>query len=273
MIRIWTRIFLLLVTVTGTQTVSAQWYQVEMIVFEHVNPGFDGEDWYRDPGLVPLTSTVRPVYYVNLPPPPPPLAVEGVLPVQDSEPMIPYRILPASRHRLQGVYQTLRQSRDYRPKYHIAWLQPGQDGSRARALHLQQDDSGSLFELTMPPARVTDPMPTGFYEPVKLLLDGTVRIRSASLLYVDLDMVLFRSPASDSVVIPEQVTDPQLTGSMVPEKPAEYVRLTESRRVRLNDLQYFDHPRFGVILQVGRYETETAVDPASAEKPEAGPGT
>ncbi len=187
--------------------------------------------------------------------------------------MIPYRILPASRHRLQGVYQTLRQSRDYRPKYHIAWLQPGQDGSRARALHLQQDDSGSLFELTMPPARVTDPMPTGFYEPVKLLLDGTVRIRSASLLYVDLDMVLFRSPASDSVVIPEQVTDPQLTGSMVPEKPAEYVRLTESRRVRLNDLQYFDHPRFGVILQVGRYETETAVDPASAEKPEAGPGT
>jgi hypothetical protein len=270
MIRFWIRMCLILATLPVAQSVSAQWYQVELIVFEHVNPGFDGEDWFRDPGLAPLNSTVRPVYYVNQPPAPVP--VEADAPVQ-TETLIPYRILPTSRHRLQGVYQALRQSRDYRPAYHIAWLQPGQDGNRSRALHLQQEDSGSLYELTLPPALVTDPMPTEFYEPVKLLIDGTVRIRSAALLYVDLDMVLFRSPASDSLPAPVIPTDEQLTLPALPEKPAEYVRLTESRRIRLNDLQYFDHPRFGVILQVGRYEPETATGTVPAATPEAVPGT
>ena len=36
----------------------------------------------------------------------------------------------------------------------------------------------------------------------------------------------------------------------------ESVRLTESRRIKLNELHFFDHPLFGVILQVSRYETE-----------------
>jgi hypothetical protein len=35
---------------------------------------------------------------------------------------------------------------------------------------------------------------------------------------------------------------------------ADYVRLTESRRVRLKELHYFDHPLFGVIVQVTRLE-------------------
>ncbi len=268
MTRIGFRILLWLATLSAAPAVSAQWYQVELIVFEHVNPGFDGEDWFRDPGLVPLNATIRPVYTVALSPAP--QITADATPVPE-EILIPYRILPPGRHRLQGVYQTLRQSRDYRPRYHIAWQQPGYDGNRARALHLQQDDSGSLFELTLPPPLVTDPMPTEFYEPVKLLIDGTVRIRGGALLYVDLDMVLFRSPASDS--IPVSLPAQTLSSTVAVEKPAEYVRLTESRRLKLNDLQYFDHPRFGVILQVSRYEPEIAVDTGPVVNPEPAPGT
>jgi len=234
------------------QTATAQWYQVELIVFEHVNSGFDGEDWYNDPGMVPIIGTVKPVY-PQIALPVQSELVAGQPPVE--KPLIPYAILPEDSYKLQAVYQTLRQSREYRPLYHIAWQQPGYDGNRARPLHLQQEDSGSLYELTIPATLVTDPMPAEFYEPVKLMLDGTVRIRSSNFLHVDLDMVLFRSPVNSAVPI-NLPADTAIPGTLA-EKPAQYVRLTESRRIRLNDLQYFDHPRFGVVMQVSRYDVET----------------
>ena len=31
--------------------------------------------------------------------------------------------------------------------------------------------------------------------------------------------------------------------------------MRESRKIKLNELNYFDHPLFGVILQVSRMET------------------
>lgn len=249
MMRLSIKLVLLMVLLASAEMASAQWYQVEVIVFEQVNPGLDDEDWYKDPGLIPLIGTVKPVYPVT----PAPVQQAEQPPGQQSlvKPRIPYAILPEEKYKLQTVYQSLRQSSEYRPLYHIAWQQPGYDGNRARALHLQEYDSGSLFELTMPATLVTDPLPAEFYEPVKLLLDGTVRIRSSSLLYVDLDMVLFR-PVFNSVTslnLPILADPP---GTLV-EKPPQYVRLTESRRIRLNDLQYFDHPRFGVIMQVSRY--------------------
>lgn len=249
---------LFLLMLAAMQTASAQWYQVELIVFEHINTGFDGEDWYNDPGMVPIIGTVKPVYPLTTTPittqPVSQPELDAGLPPVD-KPLIPYAILPEASYKLQAVYQSLRQSREYRPLYHIAWQQPGYDGNRARPLHLQQEDSGSLYELTIPARLVTDPMPAEFYEPVKLMLDGTVRIRSSTFLHVDVDMVLFRSPANTAATI-NQPADTTIPGTMA-EKPAQYVRLTESRRIRLNDLQYFDHPQFGIVMQVSRYDEET----------------
>ena len=39
------------------------------------------------------------------------------------------------------------------------------------------------------------------------------------------------------------------------EARADYARLTESRRVRLNEIHYFDHPLFGLIVQVSLLKT------------------
>lgn len=237
--------------------VQAEWYQVEVIVFEHINPVFDNEDWFKDPGLVPLNDTVRPVDPSQLIPNIP----ESYKPeLATPPPLVAYEVMPASSHKLQGVYQSLRQSHQYRPLYHIAWQQPAVDGNRSRALHLQQEDSVSLFELTIPPMLVTDPMPAEFYEPVKLLLDGTVRIRSSSFLHVDVDMVLFHPPVSNitPINLPAQApTEPVA-------RPVEYVRITEkNRRIKLGELHYFDHPRLGVILQVNRLELPVPVTSAA----------
>ena len=35
-------------------------------------------------------------------------------------------------------------------------------------------------------------------------------------------------------------------------------RMVEKRRLKLNELHYFDHPRFGVLLRVSRLEAEAA---------------
>jgi len=241
-------LLLMVLALLISSSAQAEWYQVEVIVFEHVNPGFDNEDWFKEPGLVQLNDTVRPVDPSQLVPNIP----ESYTPeLATPPPLVAYEIMPVSSYKLQGVYQSLRQSRQYRPLFHIAWQQPAVDGNRSRALHLQQEDSGSLIELTIPPFLVTDPMPAEFYEPVKLLLDGTVRIRSSSFLHVDVDMVLFRPPVNN--ITPMNL--PSQPPAESEARPVEYVRLTENnRRIKLGELHYFDHPRLGVILQVNRLE-------------------
>jgi hypothetical protein len=37
--------------------------------------------------------------------------------------------------------------------------------------------------------------------------------------------------------------------------------LAQSRRVRLNELNYFDNPMFGILLRVSRYELPKEAEP------------
>ena len=37
---------------------------------------------------------------------------------------------------------------------------------------------------------------------------------------------------------------------------AQYSRLRESRRMKLNELHYFDHPLFGLFMRVSRFGGE-----------------
>lgn len=270
------------------------WYQVEMLVFEHLAPRYDGEYWFKNPGLAPLADSVVLRERAPVTPaaakeetagpdqrPTPAVDEPGPAPAEpDPPPLVPYSFLPENSHRLGNIYRMMRQSRDYRPHYHVSWLQPAVDGAASRSVHVQARRAGNVFELTMPPLLVTDPMPPDFYEPIELIFDGTVRIRSSMYLHVDVDVVLFQPPPflvrpepiiddpelilkdPDRVISDRLLNGPELTaavGDSVPlgvENPVDYVRLTETRRLRLNELHYFDHPMFGMILQVSRYERE-----------------
>ena len=37
-------------------------------------------------------------------------------------------------------------------------------------------------------------------------------------------------------------------------------RLKENRRLKLNEKHFFDHPKFGLLMQVSRLETETELE-------------
>ena len=244
------KIVLVLMMLFCADFAYAVWYQVEVIVFENIYPESDGEFWYKTPDLVPLKNTVELTSYYDESEN---LAEQPGDEITDKDVLIPYGILPSSNHRLEGIFRVLRLSREYRPLYHVSWQQPGLEGNSAKLVHLQSENGASLFELTMPPLLATNPMPQNFYEPIKLIADGTVRIRSSLYLHVDLDMVLFRAPP---VHDPEQLLNQEeienITNSSS-DNFVEYVRLTESRRIKLNEMHYFDHPLFGVIIQVSRY--------------------
>ena len=50
MIRYISATFISLLCLTG-QPAVASWYQVEVIVFEHLRPDLGGEVWFENPGL------------------------------------------------------------------------------------------------------------------------------------------------------------------------------------------------------------------------------
>ena len=67
-------------------------------------------------------------------------------------------------------------------------------------------------------------MSKAFTSPTIAILQGIVGLRVSQLLYVDLDFVF---------------------GSV-----NGLVRMKESRKIKLNELNYFDHPSFGALLMV-----------------------
>jgi hypothetical protein len=242
---------ILFILMFRTSMVFAVWYQVEVIVFENLYPNTDKEKWYNTPDLVPLNNTVNLIPYnqqQNI--------LEDInedLP-NNRNSQLPYGILSEDNNRLESIYQILRLSREYRPLYHASWQQPGLDENQAKPIHIQSKDFKNLFELTMPSLMVSDAMPIELYEPIKLIVDGTLQIRSSLYLHVDLDFVLFRKPAVDDAVAGEQLETNLITNRI--NNPAEYVRLSESRRIKLNELHYYDHPLFGVIVQVSRFQPD-----------------
>lgn len=87
--------------------------------------------------------------------------------------------------------------------------------------------------------------------PVVEQVMGSVRLRVTRFLHVDMDMAYFPGAAPD-------VADAGAVGG--------HVRLQESRKIKLNEVHYFDHPLFGVLLQVSRAGGAADADSAAPQE-------
>lgn len=144
------------------------------------------------------------------------------------------RMLEGPRN-LQAIADTLRRSDRYRLLLHWHWQQPGWPVTQARSV-LVQIPTGVALPVTDLPAGLSKftidnvgdgQLPVASASQVATpLLDGTVNLIAGEILQVDVDL-LYR----DSML-------------GVP------VRLQESRRLRSGELNYLDHPRFGVLVRV-----------------------
>ena len=182
-----------------------------------LNPRSDGEMWY-EPRELPVKEDAVQLL---------PADAAGDGPVA-------FRKLRSSSFKLGGIYKELSFSKDYRPLMHISWMQPGRSGARASAVRIMD-----VLERDAGDAGVRN-----------LKVDGTIRVRVSRFLHMDVDLLYFL----ESPVPVYRTTDSGTAEAGMPR--ASYTRLRESRRMKLNELHYFDHPLFGMISRVSRIKVE-----------------
>lgn len=81
-------------------------------------------------------------------------------------------------------------------------------------------------------------------------LDGTVRFYKNRFLHLDINLMLSEE------FVPVSGNDTS-TSSDAQENTQNYFIIKEQRRIRSKNLNYFDHPRFGVLIQVNRIKIST----------------
>lgn len=218
---------------------AADWFEVEAVLFEYTEPDAGGEWWYENPGLPSRRQSIGLIMDTASP-------VNGDTPeATEAADLKPYLALPEQDYRLGGVRRVLELSAEYRPLLHVAWQQPGLGVRDVRSIHLDNTRYGKkTAEPDEAPADAEAEQPG--YTPPDKVFDGIIRLRKSRFLHLDVDFAYF----------PDVLEQPGLeagdgTAGRV-RLPANYVRLTESRRVKPDELHYFDHPLFGLIVQVSK---------------------
>lgn len=184
-------------------------YLVELLVFENTIPDSGSELWTRG---YPLPDLANSIDFSQ-----PALTVAPVAPVPGSETDTKTpRLAPPGARKLSPAAARLSASSTFRVLYSEAWVQEITPKSSARAVRVH-------------PAP-TDPL--ALQAPNRL--DGTARLYRSRHLQLDLNLV-YQSEA-DRNPSPGAV-------------PVGYrYRLSEHRRIKPDEVHYFDHPRFGVLF-------------------------
>lgn len=132
-----------------------------------------------------------------------------------------------SFHPVEGLARqvaSLERSSAYRLLQSLAWEQSLAPRRNAPVIPLGLRQTGSAAGTPSALAR----------------LSGSVRVYGDTYLFIDLDVVYRAGEGSD--------TSGTTFGSRY--APSVRYRIDERRRVKLNEIHYFDHPRFGALVQV-----------------------
>ena len=213
---------------------AADWYRVEVVLFAYTEPDADDEWWYEAPGLPSRAQTISLI--TKTADPLPADTPDSTEPVR----LVPYLALPRQDYRLAGVRRVLASSKEHRQLLHAAWQQPGLGAEDVRAVRLENtrlDSKTARRQQSEPEQEQAQDQPE--YAPPKKVYDGIIRLRTSRFLHLDVDIAYF----------PDVLEQPSHSQGR---PAADYVRLTETRRIKLKELHYFDHPLFGVIVQVER---------------------
>lgn len=134
--------------------------------------------------------------------------------------------LATTQYRLGPQQVSLRRSAQYRPVAHLAWRQTVQDRQSARPLRLpvSRSDTGTAY------------------------VDGNVTVAVERYLHLSLDLVLHTGVAG--LQAERELGETELLF----DQPEPVFKLVEQRRMRSQEIHYFDHPRFGVLALITPYE-------------------
>jgi hypothetical protein len=190
---------------------AAQLYKVELIVFSHVTAaGLNSETW-PIPAMLPDLKNVENLMPAETPP--------GV-----------YQVLPSSEFTLNRDAAELAKTKDYPVLVHLAWLQSGQATRESPRVHIVggpgYDANGQV---------VAEGQPAQFWA-----VDGFVRVSRPYTFQVDANLVL---------TVPKNIVH-GLTAKLTQDVPVYQFTLIQSDHPKLKEVYYFDHPLFGMLLQI-----------------------
>ena len=194
-------------------SLHARTYQVEVLVFSNKNSIAFEEEFFSE-----LESL--PSFPINNPLKRPPDGLEemgpNIFPV-------PYQVLANEQKKLnlESKFET---NPDLKIIFSEGWNHGRPEGNEFEYVYLESEPIRIFSIENKLNFRDTAKLSKAFTSPTIAILQGLVGIRVSQLLYVDLDFVF---------------------GSV-----NGLVRMKESRKIKLNELNYFDHPLFGVLLMV-----------------------
>ena len=233
-----------------------RWYEVEVLVFSHLNADASAEKWPGNDALsVSLDGAVPAPNTVTTP-------LVGAAP--SAQELLRLAAVPSAQYKLQDAFKTLSRSRNYRPLLHTAWRQPigtGKNNFKVRLVGGKDYASryGMLGKLL---SSGDEPATEGLWE-----IDGYIRLSASRFLHAETEM-LFRRPTVTPATItptapaPTAITsDSNLTwqtgDSMASDEDwLQFFQFSQSRRLKSNELHYFDHPMFGLLIVLRPLEPE-----------------
>lgn len=187
--------------------------------------------------------------------------------------------LPDEELQLVNVRQRLNNSAGYRTLAHVGWRQPLVRNEKPQPVHIHSnaDENTSpvaTIPVAPPPLEAIESSASGLDEPAAPIppparpLDGTIAVVLGRYLHVTADLLYSPDTAPAATALPpssppspEAMTPaadifneapldtPTGEPQALPPPTAPVYRMTQSRRMRSNELHYLDHPLFGVLVQ------------------------
>lgn len=207
---------------------AARWYQVDVVVFRHnVESTAGAEQW---PAMTELPDFSDSMDLIT------------DLPAMADEPAetqmpggagpIAFKALDRNERGLNDAERRLRNSSEYAPMLSAAWRQPSFGVSGAKRVHLSDIDTRGVT-ASRQGADNESGVATVALTP---RIEGAVMVKVARQMSVDVDFIY--------------------------DHDGTPVRLKASRSMKLREVHYFDHPLFGVLVQVVPFDLPEE-DPAA----------
>jgi hypothetical protein len=247
-------------------------YHLEVVLFRNSAQALADERW---PEIFGTDTVDRLVHVTSQPVAPIPSATPAVAPPASAaggKPAAPapapapdwFHFLGQRDFRLSGSVAKLARMPGHEVLLHTAWLQPAFDYQESAAAYLfdgmlfpehEITESASPF-VTTPVDQ--EPESPEFHPP---RFSGTIKLAAGRYLHVALDVLLRDIAQSNESVDAE--------GNLVeyPRNVIQGYRLNETRRVRIGEVHYFDHPAIGALVLVAATEKKRS---ANVEKETVG---
>lgn len=122
---------------------------------------------------------------------------------------------------MASVFRKLERSPDHTPLSQLAWMQPVEKDKSGKAVRISREE-----------------------------VDGYIRLQRGTYLHLVVEMKYTPSSYGD-ITLPFEYSD-----NLFGETSTENYYIKERRRILLKEMHYFDHPKFGVIVQVSPLAVE-----------------